>query len=72
MPKDPALSRLGTEARSVKFPDGSRGVILVRAGIPQNEAEALAARIWADRADSAGPTVDLSAAVGSDRPRSSQ
>lgn len=53
MPKDPALGRLGTEARSVKFPDGSRGVILVRAGIPQEEAEALAARVWAERAERA-------------------
>ncbi|MET7983506.1 MULTISPECIES: hypothetical protein [unclassified Streptomyces] len=55
MPKDPALSRLGTEARSVKFPDGSRGVILVRAGIPQGEAEALAARVWAERSEQGDP-----------------
>jgi hypothetical protein len=53
MPKEPTLGRLGTEARSVKFPDGSRGIILVKAGIPQDEADALAARVWAERAERA-------------------
>ncbi|MFB7247127.1 hypothetical protein ACFCYX_32230 [Streptomyces populi] len=55
MLKDPAPGRLGTEARCVKFPDGSRGVILVRAGIPQDEADELAARIWTERPDAGGP-----------------
>ncbi|MEU0433235.1 hypothetical protein [Streptomyces sp. NPDC006290] len=55
MPKEPMLGRLGTEARSVKFPDGSRGIILVKAGIPQDEADALAARVWAERAEPRGP-----------------
>ncbi|MET8130386.1 hypothetical protein ABZV24_00045 [Streptomyces sp. NPDC005251] len=55
MPKEPMLGRLGTEARSVKFPDGSRGIILVKAGIPQDEADALAARVWTERAEPRGP-----------------
>ncbi|MEV8032524.1 hypothetical protein ACFYW8_20855 [Streptomyces sp. NPDC002742] len=55
MPKEPTLSRLGTEARGVKFPDGSRGIILVKAGIPQDEADAIAARVWADRPEPSGP-----------------
>ncbi|WP_328556807.1 MULTISPECIES: hypothetical protein [unclassified Streptomyces] len=55
MPKEPTLGRLGTEARSVKFPDGSRGIILVKAGIPQDEADALAARVWAERAEASAP-----------------
>jgi hypothetical protein len=55
MPKEPTLSRLGTEARGVKFPDGSRGNILVKAGIPQDEADAIAARVWADRPEPSGP-----------------
>ncbi|MFF4536624.1 hypothetical protein [Streptomyces aureus] len=54
MPNDPTLGRLGKEARSVKFPDGSRGVILVSAGIPQDEAEVLAARVWEERAEVSG------------------
>jgi hypothetical protein len=55
MPKEATPGRLGTEARSVKFPDGSRGIILVKAGIPQHEADALAARVWAERSEAARP-----------------
>ncbi|MGW3664967.1 hypothetical protein [Streptomyces sp. NPDC005141] len=55
MPKEPTLGRLGMEARSVKFPDGSRGIILVKAGIPQDEADALAARVWAERPEAGTP-----------------
>ncbi|MCT9005748.1 hypothetical protein ACWGKW_38900 [Streptomyces sp. NPDC054766] len=55
MLKEPTLSRLGTEARSVKFPDGSRGIILVKAGIPQDEADAIAARVWTERLEPSGP-----------------
>jgi hypothetical protein len=32
--------------REVTFPDGSRGIILVRAGTPQPDAEEIAARVW--------------------------
>ncbi|MER5378667.1 hypothetical protein OG788_09475 [Streptomyces sp. NBC_00647] len=55
MPKEPTLGRLGMEARSVKFPDGSRGIILVKAGIPQDEADALAAQVWAERPEAGLP-----------------
>ncbi|WP_406165765.1 hypothetical protein [Streptomyces sp. NBC_00996] len=48
MPEEPTPGRLGTEARRVKFPDGSHGVILVRAGLPQDEADQIAARTWAE------------------------
>ncbi|MFD3499717.1 hypothetical protein [Streptomyces sp. NPDC058677] len=37
---------LGTAMRAVTFPDGSRGIILVRAGTPQAEAELMAAQVW--------------------------
>jgi hypothetical protein len=53
MPKEPTPGRLGTEARSVKFPDGSRGIILVKAGIPQHEADELAAQVWTERLEAA-------------------
>ena len=47
MTQEPTLGRLGMEARSVKFPDGSRGIILVKAGTPQDEADLIAAQMWA-------------------------
>ncbi|WP_179382054.1 hypothetical protein [Streptomyces sp. SA15] len=39
---------MGTEMREVAFPDGSHGFILVKAGTSQEEAELIAARLWAD------------------------
>lgn len=39
---------LGVAMREVTFPDQSRGIILVRAGTPQDEAEEMAARVWAE------------------------
>ncbi|WRZ94236.1 hypothetical protein OHB54_37445 [Streptomyces sp. NBC_01007] len=39
----------------MKFPDGSRGIILVKAGIPQDEADAIAARVWTERLEPSGP-----------------
>ncbi|MFJ5999018.1 hypothetical protein [Streptomyces sp. NPDC092370] len=39
---------LGTEMREVTFPDQSRGIILVQAGTPQDEADVMAALVWAD------------------------
>ncbi|MET9776628.1 hypothetical protein ABZ023_20585 [Streptomyces sp. NPDC006367] len=44
---DEPMGPLGTAMREVTFPDKSRGIILVRAGTPQDEAEAMAARVWA-------------------------
>ncbi|AKZ60324.1 hypothetical protein SAM23877_7281 [Streptomyces ambofaciens ATCC 23877] len=48
MPDEPMGPRpLGTAMREVTFPDQSRGIILVQAGTPQDEADAMAARVWA-------------------------
>jgi len=45
---EPSPGPLGTVMREVTFPDQSRGIILVQAGTPQREADAMAARVWAD------------------------
>ncbi|MGQ4426994.1 hypothetical protein ACN6LL_001775 [Streptomyces violaceoruber] len=45
---DELTGPLGTAMREITFPDRSRGIILVRAGTPQAEAEAMAARMWAE------------------------
>ncbi|KAA0923404.1 hypothetical protein [Streptomyces apricus] len=42
---------LGTAMRTVTFPDGSNGIILVKAGTSQEDADALAARVWAERSE---------------------
>jgi hypothetical protein len=49
MPDEPMPGPLGTTMREVTFPDQSRGIILVRAGTPQEEADLIAAKVWADR-----------------------
>ncbi|WP_221356376.1 hypothetical protein [Streptomyces beigongshangae] len=52
MPEEPTPGGpLGTAMRKVTFPDGSRGIILVKAGTSQKDADELAARVWADRAE---------------------
>ncbi|MFL4902630.1 hypothetical protein ACJ6WF_05470 [Streptomyces sp. MMS24-I2-30] len=48
MPDEPIQGMLGTEMREVTFPDKSRGFILVKAGTPQDEADLMAARLWAE------------------------
>ncbi|MGA4986631.1 hypothetical protein ACPB9I_31880 [Streptomyces cellulosae] len=45
---DDPTGPLGMAMQEVTFPDQSRGIILVRAGTPQDEAEAMAARVWAE------------------------
>jgi hypothetical protein len=55
MPEEPTPGRIGMEARSVKFPDGSRGIILVKAGMPQDEADLIAARVWGELHEPGGP-----------------
>ncbi|MDK1348142.1 hypothetical protein QNO09_33685 [Streptomyces sp. 378] len=47
MPDQP-MRPLGTAMREVTFPDQSRGIILVQAGTPQDEADVMAARVWAE------------------------
>ncbi|WP_395570495.1 hypothetical protein [Streptomyces sp. BK79] len=49
------MGPLGTEMREVTFPDQSRGIILVQAGTPQDEADGMAARVWADLREGRGP-----------------
>jgi len=52
MPEEPTPGGpLGTAMRKVTFPDGSRGIILVKAGTSQKDADELAARVWADRSE---------------------
>jgi hypothetical protein len=36
------------ETREVSFPDGSRGVIVVARGLSQDEADLIAAQLWAE------------------------
>ncbi|MCI3934874.1 hypothetical protein [Streptomyces sp. AN091965] len=48
MADEPVPGRLGVEMREAVFPDGTKGVITVRAGLPQAEVDALAARIWTE------------------------
>ncbi|MFI8929372.1 hypothetical protein ACIG3E_17055 [Streptomyces sp. NPDC053474] len=46
MADEPVPGRLGVEMREAVFPDGTKGVITVRAGLPQAEVDALAAQVW--------------------------
>ena len=45
---EPTPGPTGTEMRTVAFPDGTRGVIAVTAGLSQNEAVLIAAQVWAE------------------------
>jgi hypothetical protein len=48
MPEEPTPGPLGTEMREVTFPDGSSGIILVKAGTSQDDADLIAAQVWAE------------------------
>jgi len=48
MPAEPTPGPLATEMRTVTFPDGSSGVIAVAAGLSQDEADLIAAQVWAE------------------------
>lgn len=48
MPDEPTPGPLNTEMRTVTFPDGTRGVIAVAVGLSQDEADLIAARVWAE------------------------
>ncbi|WP_282797892.1 hypothetical protein [Streptomyces sp. CC224B] len=41
-------ARLGVEMRETTFPDGTRGLITVQAGLSQDEVDLAAAEVWAD------------------------
>ncbi|MGN9815214.1 hypothetical protein ACTMUQ_07685 [Streptomyces sp. SD11] len=52
MPEEPTPGGpLGTAMRKVTFPDGSRGIILVKAGTSQEDADLRAAQVWAERSE---------------------
>lgn len=55
MTTEPTPGPLNTEMREVTFPDGSRGVIAVTAGLSQDEADLIAARLWAALPDPEAP-----------------
>lgn len=55
MPDEPTPGPLNTEMREVAFPDGTRGVIAVAAGLSQDEADLIAARVWAELPDPEAP-----------------
>ncbi|NUP74649.1 MAG: hypothetical protein HOQ07_08390 [Sinomonas sp.] len=44
----PAPDLPDTEMRRVTFPDGTSGVIAVKKGLSQDEADLFAARMWAE------------------------
>jgi hypothetical protein len=46
--EEPTPGPAGTEMRTVEFPDGTRGVIAVTAGLSQDEADLIAAQVWAE------------------------
>jgi len=48
MPEEPTPGPAGTEMRTVTFPDGTSGVIAVTAGLSQDEADLIAAQVWAE------------------------
>jgi len=55
MTNEPTPGPLNTEMRTVTFPDGSRGVIAVAAGSSQDEADLIAAQVWAQLPEAGAP-----------------
>ncbi|MFD4547238.1 hypothetical protein [Streptomyces sp. NPDC058466] len=45
---EPMPGLAGTEMRRVTFPDGMHGVIAVTVGLSQDEADLIAAQVWAE------------------------
>ncbi|MER5902984.1 hypothetical protein ABT150_23245 [Streptomyces mirabilis] len=56
MPEEPTPGPLGTESRRVTFPDGTVGIIAVQAGLSQDEADLIAAQVWAEIPEPGTPT----------------
>ena len=50
MPEDvtPVPEMPDVEMRRVTFPDGSSGIIAVKRGLSQDEADLIAARVWTE------------------------
>lgn len=55
MAEEPVPGPMGTESRRVTFPDGSSGIILLKAGLSQDEADLIAAQVWAELPDQTTP-----------------
>jgi len=55
MPEEPTPGPLGTELRRVTFPDGTSGVIAVTASLSQDEADLIAAQVWASLPEPGSP-----------------
>lgn len=55
MPEEPTPGPLGTEMREATFPDGSRGIVLVKAGTSQDDADLIAAQVWAELPEQGAP-----------------
>ncbi|MCX4596141.1 hypothetical protein OG819_42770 [Streptomyces sp. NBC_01549] len=48
MPEEPMPGPLGTEMREATLPDGARVVAAVKPGLSQDEADLIAAQVWAE------------------------
>ncbi|WP_428956176.1 hypothetical protein [Streptomyces sp. cg35] len=48
MPEEPVPGPFDTEMREASLPDGKVVTIAVKRGLPQDEVDLLAARIWQD------------------------
>ncbi|MFE9432370.1 hypothetical protein ACFYNA_15430 [Streptomyces sp. NPDC006640] len=55
MAEEPVPGPMGAESRRVTFPDGSSGIILLKAGLSQDEADLIAAQVWAELPDQTTP-----------------
>lgn len=55
MTTEPTPGPLNTEMRTVAFPDGTQGVVAVSAGLSQDEADLIAAQVWAALPDPEAP-----------------
>lgn len=55
MAEEPTPGPMETESRRVTFPDGTSGVMLLRAGLSQDEADLIAAQVWAELPDLGAP-----------------
>jgi len=54
--EEPTPGPAGTEMRRVTFPDGTVGIIAVRAGLSQDEADLIAAQVWAEIPEPGAPS----------------
>jgi hypothetical protein len=55
MAEEPTPGPMDTESRRVTFPDGTSGIMLLQAGLSQDEADLIAAQVWAALPDQDAP-----------------